>query len=161
MGLSNHKQRVLVAVTIAVAGASTSAARAHRAGAVLPIAKLTVEATVGGEAANVELGEDGGITLHAPLLKREKLVARIAGATVVAADGRVLASLRLGGYVDVDGFDKPLRLRGCSLLDAEGAEYRLMPRGDFKRACSTAVLLYWMLPLFVNGPSAERRPLSQ
>jgi len=162
--------RLAAAATIVFVGLGPTVASAHRAGAVLPIAKLKVQATAGGEPADIELRENGDVYLRVAPKKEGWRVARVAGSQVIANDGSVLATLRLGGYLTVRGFEKTLRLRGCSLIDDEGTELRLTPNGefwskprgqprfslpvgvegDFRRACPTALLLYRMLPVFIG-----------
>ena len=103
-----------------------------------------------------------------------KFVARLVGSTVVALDGRVLASWGKDGKLRVPGHEQTVRLRRCSLFERpgnphsdDGGEYRLdangtfwlkPPRGktfslpagvtdDVKRDCATALILYWMVPI--------------
>jgi len=151
-------------------GSIPTIASAHAAGAALPIAKLNVQASDAGERVDIDLREGGEVFVRVPPQKEGRLAARINGSRVVSTDGSVLATLRTGGYLTVRGFKKTMRLRGCALIDEVGTEYLLTPdgelwstlrgqsrvslpaavEGDFKRACQTAVLLYWMLPVFLG-----------
>jgi hypothetical protein len=160
----------LISAGVALATLGTAFASAP----VLPIAPLIVGATVGGEPADVELRADGAVYLRLSPAREGKLIARVAGATLVANDGRVLASLGPRGRLTVRGFEKPMRLRGCALDDGLEGETTLRPngefflkppgrkrfplpaavQGDFKRACPTALLLYRLLPVFAN-PNAR------
>jgi hypothetical protein len=160
-----------IALVVACACASVAGASPARgAGAALPIAKLTVEATSGGEPTDLDLGADGAVTLRVAPARDGKRVARIVGSTVVAVDGRVLASVGPRGRLTVLGLEKPMRLRGCSLSEGDegmltlgpGGDFQRKPpgrkrfglpagvRGDVRRACPTALLLYRVLPLLLD-----------
>jgi hypothetical protein len=157
-------------IALIVAGSTAVAAPHDRPGPPFPIAKLTVEATLGGEPADVELREDGAVYLRLETDREGKLIARIVGSTVKANDGRIFASLGPEGRLTVLGFEKPMRLRGCSLVDGIDGEFTLrsdgelflkrsgqkrfsLPaavQGDVRRGCPTALVLYRLLPLFVE-----------
>lgn len=118
----------------------------------------------------MELAEDGVVSLRVALQGRPAPIARIVGSTVVDNAGRVLASLGPGGRLTIRGVEKTLRLRGCALIDSVDGEVTLardgtfflqrpgkprfsLPagaRGAFKRACPTALVLYWMVPVLVS-----------
>lgn len=157
-------------------GAAVALARA--AVQALPIAPLTVSTTVGGEPADVELRADGSVYLRLSPAREGRLIARVVGPTLVATDGEIFASLGPHDRLTVRGFEKSMRLRGCSLADAIEGETTLRPngefflkppgqkrfplpaavQGDFKPACPTALLLYRMIPVFAD-PHADERQL--
>jgi hypothetical protein len=152
---------------VAVAGAAWAA----RPGPALPIAKLKIETTLGGEPVALELGEDGRISGRGAFQKQGQLVARIDGPRVLTGEGRPLATLGPGGRIDAAAFERPLRVHGCTLIDDEGAEYTVRRNGDFwlkpagqkrfplpahvegdvRRACPTALLLYRLLPFLLRS----------
>ncbi|HEY7371316.1 MAG TPA: hypothetical protein VIF57_03995 [Polyangia bacterium] len=154
---------------VAVAGAG--AASAARSGPALPIASLKIETTMGGEPVVLELGEDGRISGRGAFQQHAQLVGRIDGPRVLTGEGQPLATLGPGGRIDAAAFERPLRVRGCTLIDDEGAEYTVRRNGDFwlkpagqkrfplpahvdgdvRRACPTALLLYRMLPFFLRS----------
>ena len=154
-------------VAAAIAG-STSAARSDPE---LPIARLKIETTAGGEPVVLELGDDGRISGRGAFQTRAQPVGRIAGPRLLTGDGQPLATLGPGGRVDVRASEKPMRLRGCALIDEDGGEYTVRRNGDFwlkpagqkrfplpahvdgdvRRACPTALLLYRLLPLLLRS----------